>query len=440
MTDPMLEIHVLVPDPGDPTRVLVEDDGRRLPVIRPRLEEHDTLVMALSRHLGAELGLDDATVLETYLPPVDGSVRPALAVLEAPSADWTPPARLGWDSPPGTLPTPLSDRARTWLAELRGLAPIPDLRARWSRPGWQARARDWVDETLAVTGRVRSGPFEVRRIWTITALMRVPTDDGAAWFKGVFPLFAREPVVTSHLSAALPHLLPRVLGCDDGEGWLLLDDVPGPEVGLSTDVETLRAAVAGLVAVQRATIERRDEFAALCLAHRPLSELATHLASAIADAGALGGQPVPSERIEQVTAWVARRASWLDGLGFPEVVLHGDFNRANVLVTPTGPVIIDWSDVAFGHPLLDVAVWMIHPGGRFGPDDPSWDAWLEALAPIGDVTPLRGRLDEVFGLGAAFQAVSYAEILRGIEPAMRYQLSDGLDDFWKLLDEQVPRG
>ncbi len=439
MSHPILEIHVLVPDPGDPTRVLVEDEGGRLPVIRPRLEEHDTLVVGLSRHLGPELGLDDATVLETYLPPVEGSVRPSLAVLEAPAPNWTPPARLGWGSPPGALPTPLRDRARTWLAELRGLEPIPDLRARWSRPGWQARARDWIDEALAAAGRARTGPIEVRRIWTITALMRVPTDGGAAWFKGVFPLFAREPIVTSLLSTALPHLLPRVLGCDEAEGWLLLDDVPGPEIGMSTDAEAIRGAVAGLVAIQRATIDRRDELAALDLAHRPLTALATQLASAISNADALGGHAVSPDRIGQVAAWVAEQASWLDGLGFPEVVLHGDFNRANVLVAPTGSR--DHRLVRRRHrpSALDVAVWMIHPDGRFGPDDPSWDAWLEALAPIGDVAPLRGRLDDVFGLGAAFQVVSYAEILRHIEPAMRYQFSDGLDDFWELLDEQVPR-
>lgn len=440
MATSSIVIHVLVPHPRDPARVLVTDGGGgTLPACRPDLGEDDTLVMGLARHLGPDLELHDATVLETYLPPGSESVRDALAILEPPADEWAPPPGLAWATPPDDLPPRLRERAVMWLEEWGGSRPVPDLRARWSRPGWQSRARDWIDDRLASAGRRRTGPVEVRRIWTITALMRVPTDGGVAWFKGVFPLFDREPIVTSLLSDALPHLLPHVLGRDEAEGWLLLDDVSGPPIGMSSDHEAIRAAVAGLVEVQRATIDRHAELAAIGLAHRPLSALAPQVASAISGATELGGRAVPAERVARVTAWVAEQAAWLDGLGFPEVVVHGDFNRANVLVTAAGPVIIDWSDAAFGHPLLDMAVWMVHPGGRFGSDDPSWDAWLEALAAMGDVGPLRGRRDEVFGLGAAFQVVSYAEILRGIEPAMRYQFTDGLDDFWELLDEQVPR-
>jgi aminoglycoside phosphotransferase (APT) family kinase protein len=36
-------------------------------------------------------------------------------------------------------------------------------------------------------------------------------------------------------------------------------------------------------------------------------------------------------------------------------VCHGDFHPANVLVAPTGPVVIDWDAATRGHPLGDVA-------------------------------------------------------------------------------------
>ena len=42
------------------------------------------------------------------------------------------------------------------------------------------------------------------------------------------------------------------------------------------------------------------------------------------------------------------------------------------------------------------------------------------------------------GLASAFQLVSYAGIVRGLEPAYRYQLSDGVREFWGLLDARVP--
>ena len=45
-------------------------------------------------------------------------------------------------------------------------------------------------------------------------------------------------------------------------------------------------------------------------------------------------------------------------------LLHGDFHPDNILLTPRGPVIIDWIDATLGHPLADVArTWVI---GNFG--------------------------------------------------------------------------
>ena len=38
-----------------------------------------------------------------------------------------------------------------------------------------------------------------------------------------------------------------------------------------------------------------------------------------------------------------------------EKLLHGDFHPDNILLTPNGPVIIDWIDATLGHPLADVA-------------------------------------------------------------------------------------
>lgn len=45
----------------------------------------------------------------------------------------------------------------------------------------------------------------------------------------------------------------------------------------------------------------------------------------------------------------------LDNLPRDDKLLHGDFHPDNVMLTPNGPVIIDWIDAAVGHPLADVA-------------------------------------------------------------------------------------
>ncbi len=45
-------------------------------------------------------------------------------------------------------------------------------------------------------------------------------------------------------------------------------------------------------------------------------------------------------------------------------VLHLDLHPLNVLVTPSGPVVIDWPNAARGHPSTDVALtWVVTAGG-----------------------------------------------------------------------------
>jgi tRNA A-37 threonylcarbamoyl transferase component Bud32 len=59
----------------------------------------------------------------------------------------------------------------------------------------------------------------------------------------------------------------------------------------------------------------------------------------------------PSLTVEEKTA--ASRA--LRPLPDGDRVLHGDFHPENVIVSPDGPVIINWGEVARGHHLADVA-------------------------------------------------------------------------------------
>lgn len=435
MAPPVLEMHLVVPRPDGS---LLLRDGE-VPCVRPSIGEDETLVKALERHLRDAWRLDPV-ILETYLPHADDEATlAALAVLEPPPDGWSPPAELTWGAASQAVaPETLASRAATWIDEWRDRTPPPALRARWSRPGWQARARAWIERTLDRIGRRSTGTIEMQRLWTLTALMRVPTDEGPVWFKGVFPHFAHEPAVTRMLARSAPSVMPAVLAIEDDEGWLLTDDVPGDQLAMSTDATSITAAVRALVEVQRGSVDRHDALRASGVPDRPLRDLASQLRNAAEAAPEVGGRSIDPRRLDRVVDWVARRSAWLNGLGFPDVVVHGDFNRANALVTPAGPVLIDWSDAAIGNPFMDVTVWMVHPGGRFGPDDPSWSAWLDALDGLGDTAALRDEFGTIFALGAAYQVVSYVDIARAIEPAMRYQVTDGIDDFWELLDAGVP--
>lgn len=435
---PTVPTHILVPRPGRGA-VLVDADGA-LPRLDLVLEEEDTVVIGVRRALRSAWNLD-AVVLETNLPPApDGSADDyvALAVIDEPDPSWTAPAGSRWDQPPRELPERVGPRAATWLGEWETGAEPPALRPRWARPGWHARATAWIRAALERAGRPAAGEIEMRRLWGISAMARVPTvDGGTAWFKAVFPPLKAEVAITRFLETAIPEALPHVIAADGDAGWLLLDDVGAKPVGFAATDEQLAAAIRRLVQIQVNTAGRKEELRAVGVADRPLRCLADDVAAAMDDPAEIEAPDVAPERLTTVVDWVRRQSDWLAVVGLPETLVHGDFHVFNVIERRGEAVIIDWSDAAISHPLLEIGPWF---GGATAHGDPvrSWAAWLDALSAIGPVGPLRGERERVFGLASAYQLVSYAAIVRGLETANRYQLSDGVREFWALLDARVP--
>jgi aminoglycoside phosphotransferase (APT) family kinase protein len=95
---------------------------------------------------------------------------------------------------------------------------------------------------------------------------------------------------------------------------------------------------------------------------RSVDGQATQLARLHAAMHAKPGRGLPSLRdhLQTVAARIAAPAgpallAHLHKLPDAASLCHGDFHPGNVIVTPTGPAIIDWLDAGCGHPLADVA-------------------------------------------------------------------------------------
>ena len=430
--------HILVPRPGHGA-VLVDAQGA-LPRLDLDLDEGDTVVIALRAALRSAWNMD-AVVLETHLPPAPDGLpidHVALAVLDEPGPRWTTPPGTRWDAPPRDLPERVGPRAAAWLGEWETGAEPPALRPRWARPGWHARATNWIRAALEEAGRPAAGEIEMRRLWGISAIARVRTaDGGTAWFKAVFPQFEAEVAVTRFLEAAIPEAVPHVIAADTDAGWLLLDDVGAEPIGNAATDEQVGAAIRRLVQIQTAMVGREGELRSVGVADRPLRHLAQEVAAAMTDPAEIEGPDVAPQRLATVVDWVRRQSDWLAAVALPETLVHGDFHVFNLIERRGEPVIIDWSDAAISHPLLEIGPWFGHPKAP-GDLDRSWGVWLDALSSIGPVDAVRAERERVLGLASAFQLVSYAAIVRGLEPANRYQLSDGVCEFWALLDARVP--
>jgi fructosamine-3-kinase len=419
---------------GDP------DEATRLPVASIDLSPHERVLPPGRRALAERFGVE-TPVLEVYVGgDEDADPMPILFVLEAPSPGWMPPANLAWRAWESldrvSLPVALAPRIAEWLDEMAGHKSLPSLRAAWSRPGWLHRITRWLDATLAASGRARIGPVEQIRLWGISALLRVDTDRGAVWVKAAYPHFAAEPGITRFLAERFPAALPRVLGVNEEDAWLALEDLGAETVG------ERRGEAAGLAAV-RLLVQMQHELAASPAdilraggADRPLDRLADDLQDAFAkELWPVEWEQSPERRAHLVEQ-VRKDASELAALGMPATLVHGDFHSNNVAVVDGRPVIFDWTDGALGHPLVDFATWVGYI------DDPEtrqvhWQVWVEAWSDVAPASELAARYHQVLALGSAYQVVSYAAILRALEPAARKPLADGASDFATLLHGAV---
>ena len=231
----------------------------------------------------------------------------------------------------------------------------------------------------------------MRRLWGISATARVPTmDGGAAWFKAVFPMFEAEVAITRFLEAEIPEAVPHVIAADEASAWLLLDEAGTEPVGTAATDDQLAGAIRRLVQIQVSMAGRVEELRAVGVADRPLWRLADDVATAMEDPAEIEGPDLAPERLASVVDWVRRQSDWLASIGLPETLVHGDFYVFNVIDRQGELVIIDWSDAAISHPLLEIGPWFGHPKA---PGDPGrcWAAWLDALLSIGRVDALRAE-------------------------------------------------
>ncbi len=432
MTDDLRRrLRLLVPGPEGKTVATI---GGRLPSVEVSLIDGETTLSAAWRALpGVGLGGPLLTCGVDQRPDADlaGVARQVVVALEPPASDWTPPPDWAWSRTPDVdadLPDPLRDLARRWADEIVGRVVLPDERAAWSRPGWYARAADWVDEMLAGAGRARSSSIVQFRQWGISTVLRVETPDGRCWFKAAFPGFRQEAAVTEWLDGAVPGAVPPVLAAEPDEGWLLLGDL-GDRTE-SGDEETTRNAIDRLVAIQQATTGRTDRLLALGAPDRRLRGLVDDFAEAMRSR--VAAEFIDTTGTSDLIGPLAEAITRVDGV-LPNGLVHGDFHPGNAARTDRGAVVFDWSDAAIACPVVDIATWT-----WWYPDDAEriehvWAcfeaAWQRAFGVASGSVDRRAAM----AVAGAYHAVSYVRILEGLEPLARLDHADGLIHFHDVL-------
>ncbi|QBR93173.1 phosphotransferase family protein [Nocardioides euryhalodurans] len=327
--------------------------------------------------------------------------------------------------PHGTWVAP-ADLADTEVAELLGRTlrereEPPPLRPPWFLPGWYDEVETWVDEQLSRAGRPRTGVMVVHRVWSISAVLRVPTGSGVLWFKAPCDLFGREAAIHRVLARHFPDDVPVLVAADEERGWTLMeamrgagesDRSPGAAAALATRWAEVQLASLDVVdELREAGGLVRDAAATLAALHRVLSgspELGSLDPDELAAVRAVVG------RVEDLV-----RELW--DCGLPDTLCHGDLHLGNVAYDGHELRVFDLTDCCIGHPLLDGCHLAHFDEGRPADDD----LFAAFARPWREAFP-EARIDRAAALAPVvdlvFQLDVFDRIAAATEPASAYEL------------------
>jgi hypothetical protein len=276
----------------------------------------------------------------------------------------------------------------------------------WSQPGWLEEVTAWID-----TAAERTGPVEElhKRAWS--AMLLVPTVDGAAYFKASSPALVHEAALTEALARWRPDCTAGLIAVDAGLGWMLMRD-SGETMRSALEreptlepFEPLFARYAGL---QLELVPRRDDLLALGIPDRRMArigELAEEL-------------PVDPGLVRDLVGTIESHE-------LPETVVHEEVHPGNVLVRNGEHVFVDWADSCFGHPFFGIVVALRSVADRFELEPGAReleglaDAYLEPWTAIAPRKSLRALFPAAYRLGMLNRALSWNETVRGLQGPLR---------------------
>ena len=301
---------------------------------------------------------------------------------------------LEWRPAASIVPADEADRAalEAWSAPFA----IVNRRA-WMAPGWFESARAWIESTLRSVGKPAPSTIRQLRTWPSSCVLQVDYGDATAYFKAL-PAGGPELAVTRWLAEAFPESAAPLIAAAGAHRWLLLGACTGRNLEAVDDVAAWAAAACRYGELQRACATRIDALRRAGCPARPLTSLSRAVAELADDEATLrsgmeGLTAAEAARLRAVVPALAERCAALAAIGIPESIEHGDLWPGNVFVDDGASAIIDWEDVAIGHPFLSLAPLVV------------------GLANAGLATAVNvERLEREYG--EAFESVASAERIR----------------------------
>lgn len=226
-------------------------------------------------------------------------------------------------------------------------------------------AEDWIAARLALRSRRIADAVTCvhQRAWS--TVWRIPTTDGAAYFKLCSPALAHEPALTEALSRWRPDCIVDCLGADPARGWLLLDDAGvtlRTQIATPADLTQWEPILGTLAELQIELAPRAAEIDALGALDRRPARLAAQIALLLDNDEALmlaqpdGLTGEERARLRRLLPAIGAQAGKLSEAGIPESLHNEDFHDANIFVRDGRVRLSDWGEAGVSHPFSTLLV------------------------------------------------------------------------------------
>jgi hypothetical protein len=276
----------------------------------------------------------------------------------------------------------------------------------------------WIDERVERTGDVE---LMLARPWS--AIVRVPTAEGDAWFKENAPASAFEPALTELLAETRSDTLPETIAW---EGPRIITRDAGPRLRNVLD--------AG--ATEPSWEEIFPLYAELQIGFMDVAGRALDVGTPddrpellLDRYAALGG-----DRLNVVRAAAERLAGSL-----PPTVAHMEAHDGNIFVRDGKPVFIDWAEAVVTHPFVGPLLLLRSATDRRGyePGSPEVDRlrdlYLEPFATLAPSAELRELFADGYLLFPISRADSWRRTLEGAP--VPEELGDPVNGWLEILAE-----
>ncbi len=300
---------------------------------------------------------------------------------------------------------------------------VPALRPAWGRRGWYTQVTSWIQETLAQAGHPVTAQLEIVRNWSLSYVMRAPTDEEMFYFKTVaqLPLFVNEAMTTKQLAELFPQHILTPVGMDIGQDWMLLpalDHVVGWNAPMSQRTEFLRQ----FARLQITAVSHLNTLFAASLHDRRMEWTSAQIEPLLTNEYCQ--QELTSEEIARLIdliPFLQNLCVELRNAPVPQTLVHGDLHGGNVGMQNGNFIFFDWTDACVTHPFFDML-------DIFYEEDTAVQTELRDayLAEWTDFAPMPQLLQiwQMAEIGAAVHhAISYWQILINLEPHSRDDLA-----------------